>query len=109
PLCWVLPGCPVPRDLHSFPTRRSSDLAQVGPFLAEALAPDLHVGHAGAPDRTLFLQTAEIGAGEEIAAFKEVHLRPAFRQQGVQDRKSTRLNSSHVSISYAVFCVKKKT
>src|SRR5437868_8942109 len=27
----------------------------------------------------------------------------------VRDRKSTRLNSSHVSISYAVFCLKKKT
>src|SRR5699024_11746247 len=27
----------------------------------------------------------------------------------VTDRKSTRLNSSHVSISYAVFCLKKKT
>src|SRR5437868_10706208 len=26
-----------------------------------------------------------------------------------RDRKSTRLNSSHVSISYAVFCLKKKT
>src|SRR5690242_21534629 len=29
--------------------------------------------------------------------------------RGVQDRKSTRLNSSHMSISYAVFCLKKKT
>src|SRR5207249_12295698 len=28
---------------------------------------------------------------------------------GMRDRKSTRLNSSHVSISYAVFCLKKKT
>src|SRR5699024_12300975 len=28
--------------------------------------------------------------------------------RGVPDRKSTRLNSSHVSISYAVFCLKKK-
>src|SRR5207245_9751973 len=28
---------------------------------------------------------------------------------GLQDRKSTRLNSSHGSISYAVFCLKKKT
>src|SRR5690606_39801963 len=27
----------------------------------------------------------------------------------LQDRKSTRLNSSHVKISYAVFCLKKKT
>src|SRR5437660_12729207 len=31
-----------------------------------------------------------------------------LRQAGV-DRKSTRLNSSHVAISYAVFCLKKKT
>src|SRR5690606_40315447 len=32
------------------------------------------------------------------------------RRKGViQDRKSTRLNSSHVKISYAVFCLKKKT
>src|SRR5690606_41267449 len=29
-------------------------------------------------------------------------------EQGVGDRKSTRLNSSHVKISYAVFCLKKK-
>src|SRR5689334_24689226 len=28
---------------------------------------------------------------------------------GAEDRKSTRLNSSHSSISYAVFCLKKKT
>src|SRR5690606_40207667 len=28
---------------------------------------------------------------------------------GTKDRKSTRLNSSHVKISYAVFCLKKKT
>src|SRR5690554_7437515 len=28
---------------------------------------------------------------------------------GEEDRKSTRLNSSHVRISYAVFCLKKKT
>src|SRR5690242_20838654 len=30
------------------------------------------------------------------------------RQVGRPDRKSTRLNSSHMSISYAVFCLKKK-
>src|SRR5437868_9542233 len=33
---------------------------------------------------------------------------PAVRSSAT-DRKSTRLNSSHVSISYAVFCLKKKT
>src|SRR5437868_9025302 len=37
--------------------------------------------------------------------------RGAFRTTTLdgEDRKSTRLNSSHVSISYAVFCLKKKT
>src|SRR5690554_7644374 len=35
---------------------------------------------------------------------------PEYRSTGLQrDRKSTRLNSSHVRISYAVFCLKKKS
>src|SRR5437870_8376767 len=33
----------------------------------------------------------------------------AHASSGSRDRKSTRLNSSHVAISYAVFCLKKKT
>src|SRR5256885_16087035 len=44
-----------------------------------------------------------------------IHLRPDDLQIGIepvdrgrQDRKSTRLNSSHLVISYAVFCLKKK-
>src|SRR3712207_8273469 len=32
----------------------------------------------------------------------------ALREDGGRDRKSTRLNSSHANISYAVFCLKKK-
>src|SRR6266478_6361698 len=35
--------------------------------------------------------------------------RAAGRSRGARDRKSTRLNSSHSQISYAVFCLKKKT
>src|SRR5690606_40893387 len=34
--------------------------------------------------------------------------RNGARTVGLRDRKSTRLNSSHVKISYAVFCLKKK-
>src|SRR2546422_7495599 len=34
--------------------------------------------------------------------------RPLRRHAGAEDRKSTRLNSSHGYISYAVFCLKKK-
>src|SRR6266478_8190209 len=33
---------------------------------------------------------------------------PRFHDRPIQDRKSTRLNSSHSQISYAVFCLKKK-
>src|SRR5947209_9859550 len=39
--------------------------------------------------------------------FGRVRLHAARRPKG-QDRKSTRLNSSHANISYAVFCLKKK-
>src|SRR5258705_7659615 len=35
-------------------------------------------------------------------------LRQSMRQESNGDRKSTRLNSSHLGISYAVFCLKKK-
>src|SRR3712207_8451956 len=34
---------------------------------------------------------------------------PDFRVIDAEDRKSTRLNSSHANISYAVFCLQKKT
>src|SRR3712207_8368545 len=38
----------------------------------------------------------------------EVRLLPGLQQRHPGDRKSTRLNSSHANISYAVFCLKKK-
>src|SRR5947209_16471236 len=38
----------------------------------------------------------------------EAALRDRFANYGFKDRKSTRLNSSHANISYAVFCLKKK-
>src|SRR5205809_3736862 len=62
------------RDLHSFPTRRSSDLWFANPSIILS------------PETKFFLAHAVQG----------------------EDRKSTRLNSSHGYISYAVFCLKKK-
>src|SRR2546428_8624144 len=52
-------------------------------------------------------------AGRGLARKDQAVRRPAHRLAGVQprhlgDRKSTRLNSSHDQISYAVFCLKKK-
>src|SRR5437868_12508301 len=45
-----------------------------------------------------------VAGGSSLKSLSDLE-RTAFERQ---DRKSTRLNSSHVSISYAVFCLKKK-
>src|SRR5207249_8475479 len=74
-----------PRHLHSFPTRRSSDLS--------APTRRARSGHSPKPARV----TVTVSRATSTAATSP------------RDRKSTRLNSSHVSISYAVFCLKKKT
>src|SRR3712207_8404307 len=49
------------------------------------------------------IQTPQVRVDDE----PEAGLRP--RRLADLDRKSTRLNSSHANISYAVFCLKKKT
>src|SRR5436305_8489717 len=77
------------RQLHSFPTRRSSDL----------LAEHRERGEGPRPSRAddrLRLDPPLRGRGR------------SSRSRSSADRKSTRLNSSHVRISYAVFCLKKK-
>src|SRR2546426_9258445 len=61
------------------------------------------------PYTTLFRSTL-VCFGAVLAFFRSVHL--AVGDTGTlieRDRKSTRLNSSHLVISYAVFCLKKKT
>src|SRR5207248_11172181 len=45
---------------------------------------------------------------ETMKTLKLFHNRSNFKVFMVSDRKSTRLNSSHRTISYAVFCLKKK-
>src|SRR5690606_41794505 len=88
-------------SLHSFPTRRSSDL----------YALDQHLN--GAPHPLLVLLAADpiLHLDQVIDALSlDVfgHLLLKARGRRAEDRKSTRLNSSHVKISYAVFCLKKK-
>src|SRR5437868_15526631 len=79
---------------HSFPTRRSSDLAT-------ALC---HRMRSGKPASPRFLNATSWNAFDRLLVPKNLG------DAGFpEDRKSTRLNSSHVSISYAVFCLKKKS
>src|SRR5205814_5416117 len=51
----------------------------------------------------------DVGPGRKLWFAKpgSIETNP-YRRDGMQDRKSTRLNSSHLGISYAVFCLKKK-
>src|SRR5438067_9701203 len=96
-------------DLHSFPTRRSSDLA---------IATLRYMPKKGAQLVRKVLESAVANAehnhGADIDELKValIHVDERHLQLvdvgAVVDRKSTRLNSSHVSISYAVFCLKKK-
>src|SRR5437762_7788964 len=63
------------------------------------------------PYTTLFrsLLRGQQGGGGHDASVRRRALSPYARGDGqTRDRKSTRLNSSHRCISYAVFCLKKK-
>src|SRR2546422_2791977 len=64
------------------------------------------------PYTTLFRSQQRLrraGVEPRDAAAEHGHVQRAARQiDAIQDRKSTRLNSSHGYISYAVFCLKKK-
>src|SRR5207247_10815260 len=99
----------VHRGRHCFPTRRSSDLVAAAPDLRRALAHHWRrpafqsvLSAAGLPWFAAML-LLRVGAPWWVL--------PAVLSGflGAADRKSTRLNSSHEWISYAVFCLKKKT
>src|SRR5690606_42152168 len=105
----VLAACLDLVALRSSPTRRSSDLARRRRTRLRDVWPDV-VDHVSSAVRAgLALPEALVQLGERGPA----ELRPAFlefahdyRATGrFSDRKSTRLNSSHVKISYAVFCL----
>src|SRR5205807_3501368 len=96
------------RHLHSFPTRRSSDLPPPCSRIAQA-----------ATTRRTSTTAEKVGVRWTIFVFiseTSARLWVDSRRHGsgnaavapCPDRKSTRLNSSHLVISYAVFCLKKK-
>src|SRR5690625_7364769 len=81
------------RAARPFPTRRSSDLR---PGCREHRGSGLRIG-----------ENVELGGRGAVATgVGTAHERDPCHPLG--DRKSTRLNSSHVASSYAVFCLKNK-
>src|SRR5690606_40768813 len=99
----------APRALLSFPTRRSSDLTSVSSRLpgCEAALLLLHqsrIARSGCPVLSPIVDaTASLGASilPFPPDFLGILLHLCDISSGI-DRKSTRLNSSHVKISYAV-------
>src|SRR5437879_11629326 len=86
----------TPPDLHSFPTRRSSDLILKVMFAALVVT---------------VLGLSASGAFAQSGSHTSSQFQGPKANKGTvthRDRKSTRLNSSHRCISYAVFCLKKK-
>src|SRR5699024_11760016 len=81
--------------LHSFPTRRSSDLYFSNFCYNKENGDDNMFGNTFDNVIRIVLTTFIFSAA----------IMPVMKRI---DRKSTRLNSSHVSISYAVFCLKRK-
>src|SRR5690606_41298372 len=95
--------------LHSCPTRRSSDLLAEGEEVKAARARrDLAEGQViQARSGALPQVSAQLGYTRTIRSlFDDLRMIPSGGdgEDGSEDRKSTRLNSSHVKISYAVFC-----
>src|SRR5205814_2892171 len=101
--------CRVHSALHSFPTRRSSDLASL-PLMVDA-----DHGYGNALNVARCVQELE-SAGVSALSIEDTQLPLPFGAAGESyisveegaakmraDRKSTRLNSSHLGISYAVF------
>src|SRR5207244_12166757 len=99
----------LPRLLSSFPTRRSSDLpTPLSPPRASPLSFSKTRLYLGWVDS--FMARVRVESENKNEAFCSSH--PQDRQMKAKvgqcfspDRKSTRLNSSHQLISYAVFCL----
>src|SRR5690606_41587077 len=91
----------------SFPTRRSSDLPSgcVGPELV--MRPPAGTSPDPGRSRMGYEKRSRSSGGPLHRPGPHVGHHPNGGRPD-RDRKSTRLNSSHVKISYAVFCLKKK-
>src|SRR4051812_4881721 len=102
-----------PSSADTEPSLKLAVLEQVREEIGECTRCKLHKGRksivfgVGSPKARLMFVGEAPGEDEDIQGFPFVGKAGQLLTKG-KDRKSTRLNSSHMSISYAVFCLKKK-
>src|SRR5207245_8697600 len=95
--------------LHSFPTRRSSDLFTVltrNDVGEDDIHDAFHMAVRHTPSIIIFEDLDRLVRSPRLSLSYFLNALDGLKE--MKDRKSTRLNSSHGSISYAVFCLKKK-
>src|SRR5688500_20010408 len=95
--------------ISSFPTRRSSDLQHIEAFFAEqhnrqVIQKLLQSGiyFEKIPEKTNFPLAGKVYV---LTGTLTKYSREEAKEKLERDRKSTRLNSSHIGISYAVLCL----
>src|SRR5690625_5956942 len=88
-------------DMHSSRTMKHATAARAGSLKAISALCGAAAAVGGAVDPVLASGKASAGSSSAQCSVDKL-------DGPNRDRKSTRLNSSHVAISYAVFCLKKK-
>src|SRR5206468_8643924 len=105
----LLRRSPPIREPLSFPTRRSSDLLGHRVFQRHQFTVTWAASKAAVPAAIRAMHTVSAKILAHAWRWRGTQCPPPGRGRPQQDRKSTGLNSSHDQISYAVFCLKKKT
>src|SRR5690606_24246643 len=92
--------------LDSLRAHDTFDFYASGPYRTGVPRPDSLLGYSIGMRQTQYADQQRVLQAIAAAASDRVHVEEFGAT--AEDRKSTRLNSSHVKISYAVFCLKKK-
>src|SRR5262245_63067547 len=96
------------RLLYPLPTRRSSDLLDCKSEIVVTADGGYRAGRLIPLKQTTDDAIKEIPFVKRVIVLRRTGKEVPWTEGRDQDRKSTRLNSSHLGISYAVFCLKKK-
>src|SRR3712207_8614505 len=108
----------VEEILREVPGVLDTEVGYTGGWLENPTYEDTHDGKSGHAEAVRVTFDPSVLGFEELLErwFFRLHDPTTLNRQGNDvgtqyrsDRKSTRLNSSHANISYAVFCLKKKT